>query len=420
MRFVLLGLLCVATLGGVLDVSHALAETNWPQFRGPHGDGQSSAKGLPLTWSETENIRWKTPIHGKGWSSPVVWNDQIWLTTATEDGKQRFVVCVDAGSGRKLHDVVVLNDPDPQYCHPMNSYASPTPVIEAGRVYLHFGSAGTLCLDTQSAKTLWARRDLLCDHHRGAASSPILFENLLIVPYDGVDQQYIVAFDKQTGKTVWKRDRKITSYKSDDGDVKKAYGTCTVIQVAGKPHLISPSAEATIAYDPRTGDELWRVRHGGMNASARPLFSDGRLILNTGAGGSKLLAVDPAGRGDITDSNIIWKYGKAVPTRSSQLVLGDLLFMVNDSGIASCVDAREAKQDWQERFGGDYSASPIYVDGRIYFFSEDGRTPVIEPSATYKLLAENKLGDGFMASPAVVDKAFILRTRSHVYRVENP
>ncbi len=395
------------------------ADTNWPQFRGPLGNGQSSAKGLPLKWNETENVRWKAPIHGKGWSSPVVWDRQIWLTTATEDGKQRFAVCVDAESGRVVHDIVVINDPDPQFCHPMNSYASPTPVIEAGRVYLHFGSAGTLCLDTQTAKTLWMRQDLPCNHYRGAASSPILFENLLIVSYDGYDQQYVVAFDKQTGKTVWKRDRAITTYKSDDGDTKKAYGTCSVFDVAGRLQLIAPSAEATMAYDPRTGKELWRVRHGGMNASARPLFGDGRLILNTGAGGLKLLAVDPQGEGDITDTNIVWKYAKTVPTRSSQLLIGGLLFMVNDSGIASCLDAEKAKQNWQERFGGDYSASPIYADGRIYFFCQDGRTPVVEPSATFKLLAENKLGDGYMASPAVTGKAFILRSRSHLYRVES-
>ena len=420
MRLLYLALLSAAALGCAPAASSSSAETNWPQFRGPQGDGQSPAKGLPLTWSETENIRWKTPIHGKGWSSPVIWDGQIWLTTATEDGKQRFAVCVDAASGRKVHDVVVIDDPDPQFCHPMNSYATPTPVVEAGRVYLHFGSAGTACLDTHSAKTLWLRQDLPCNHHRGAASSPIVFENLLIVPYDGYDQQYVVAFDKQTGKTVWKRDRSITSYKSDDGDIKKAYGTCTVIDVDGRPQLIAPGAEATMAYDPRTGKELWRVRHGGMNASARPLFGHGRLIINTGAGGLKLLAVNPAGQGDITDTNIAWKYGKVVPTRSSQLLIGDLLFMVNDAGIASCLDAHDARQQWQERFGGDYSASPLYVDGRIYFFSQDGRTPVVEPSATYKLLAENELGDGYMASPAVVGKAFVLRSRTHLYRVETP
>lgn len=397
----------------------AAAEMNWPQFRGPRGDGQSPNTGLPQTWSETENIRWKTPIHGKGWSSPVVWGNQIWFATATVDGKQRFAVCVDLESGKIVHDVQVLDVPKPQYAHDMNSHASPTPVVEEGRVYFHFGSTGTLCLDTKTGKTLWEQHDLPCDHHRGAASSPIVFENLLIVPFDGVDIQYIAALDKATGRIVWKRDRNITTYKSDNGDLKKAYGTCTVIDVAGRPQLIAPSAEATIAYDPRTGDEVWRVRHGGMNVSARPLFGHGRLILNTGAGGLKMLAVRPDGKGDVTDTHIDWTYGKTVPTRPSQLLVGDLLFMVNDDGIASCVDARTGEQKWQHRFGGNYSASPVYADGRIYFFSEDGHTPVIAPEAEYHELAENKLGDGFMASPAIVGRSLILRSRSHLYRVED-
>ena len=421
MRTVCACLMGVAvTLGCSAEAARTGAADNWLQFRGPTGDGKSPNVGLPLTWSETENIRWKTPIHGKGWSSPVVWDKQIWLTTATEDGKQRSAVCVDLDSGKIIHDRVVIEDPDPQFCHPMNSPASPTPVVEPGRVYVHFGSAGTACLETASGKTLWERYDLECNHHRGAASSPIVFGNLLIVPYDGYDVQYIVAFDKLTGKTAWKRDREITSYKSTDGDVKKAYGTCQVIEVDGQQQLIAPSAEATIAYDPRTGDELWRVRHGGMNVSARPLYDGRQLILNTGAGGLKMLAVDPRGKGDITDKNILWKYGQVVPTRPSQILLGDLLFMVDDRGIGSCLDTRTQKQLWKERFAGDYSASPVYVDGRIYFFDQAGRTPVIKPGDKYELLADNKLGDGYMASPAIVGKAFILRSRTHLYRVEAP
>lgn len=395
------------------------AETRWPQFRGPYGNGHSRAVDLPLTWSETENVRWKTPLPGKAWSSPVVWDEQTWLTNATPDGKRRSVVCVDTNTGRVVHDVVVLEIADPQFAHEMNSHASPTPVVEAGRVYVHFGSSGTLCLDTHTARTVWSRTDLPCDHHRGPASSPVLFENLLIVPYDGYDLQYVVALDKATGVTVWRRDRNIV-YKNDDGDVKKAYGTCEIITVNGEPLLIAPSAEATIAYDPRTGDERWRVRHGGMNVSARPLFGQGLVVIATGAGGWKLFAVDPTGRGDITDSHVAWKYGKTVPTRSSQILVDDLLFMVNDAGIAQCINVKTAEQLWQERWAGDYSASPVYADGRIYFFAQDGRTPVIAPTAEYKLLADNRLGDGYMASPAVVDRALIVRSRTHLYRLEKP
>ena len=412
MRFFLLAALVLA------PAVHA-AEMNWPQFRGPNGDGQSPNTGLPLTWSETENIRWKTAIHGKGWSSPVVWGNQIWFTTATPEGHDLFVICVDLETGSIVHDVKVLHVDEPQYAHEMNSYASPTPVIEEGRVWVHYGSAATACLDTKTAEVLWLRDDLMCDHHRGAASSPIVYQHLLIVPFDGYDFQYVVAFDKNTGKTVWRKDREI-KYKTDNGDIKKAYGTCHVIEVAGKPQLIAPSAGATIAYDPLTGAELWRVNHGGMNVSARPLYAKGRLIVNTGAGGDKMLAIDPRGKGDITATNVLWRYAKVTPTRPSQLLIGDTLFMVNDSGIASAFGINKTDQLWIERFGGDYSASPVFVDGRIYFFSEDGRTPVLAPEKEYKLLADNHLGDGFMASPAVTGKALILRSRSHLYRVETP
>ncbi|HWB01090.1 MAG TPA: PQQ-binding-like beta-propeller repeat protein [Pirellulales bacterium] len=412
MRYAAILVLLCASLGSADEV-------NWPHFRGPAGDGHSSATGLPVEWSETKNIRWKTAIPGKAWSSPVVWGDQIWVTNATPDGHERSAVCVDLASGKIVHDVHLLSVEKPQYAHEMNSHGSPTPAIEAGRVYVHFGSTGTFCLDTATGKPLWSRLDLNCDHHRGAASSPVLFENLLIVAYDGFDYQYLVAFDKHTGETVWRRDRNI-AYRIDNGDIKKAYGTCAVIEVNGRPLLIAPSAEATIAHDPRTGEEIWRVRHGGMNVSVTPLYADGRLILNTGAGGLKMLAVDPTGTGDVTETHVLWKYDKVVPTRSSPVLVGKRLFMVNDSGIASCMNVETAKQVWQTRLGGDFSASPIVADGRIYFFDELGRTPVIAPADEYELLADNQLGDGFMASPAVVGKAMILRSRSHLYRVELP
>jgi outer membrane protein assembly factor BamB len=414
MRAILLLLLC-------LPVVSQAAETNWPQFRGPRGDGQSPNTGLPLTWSESENIRWKTPIHGKGWSSPVVWDDQIWMTTATEDGKQLFAVCVDAASGRIVHDLQVFAPESPQFCHAYNSYASSTPVIEQGRVYVHFGVHGTACLDTKTGATIWSRTDLPCNHHRGAGSSPILFENLLIVPFDGFDEQYIIALDKKTGETVWKRDRAIDYGKNNNnGDWKKAYGTATVIEVNGQPQLVSPSAGATIAYAPRTGEELWRVTHGGMNAAARPLFGHGRLYINTADGGFKLFAMRPDGSGDVTESHVDWKCNKNVASRSSQLLIGDLIFMVNEASIASCVDAMSGNQLWQHRFGGDYCASPLYADGRIYYFSEFGMSPVIEPGREFKQLTDNKLDDGCMASPAITGKALILRTRTHLYRIEKP
>jgi outer membrane protein assembly factor BamB len=397
--------------------SAARAGENWPQFRGPGGDGMTGETGLPVTWSESQHVKWKTAIHGKGWSSPVIWDDQIWMTTAPEDGKQLYAVCVDRKSGRVTHDIKVFDIAEPQFCIEMNSYASPTPVIEEGRVYVHFGAHGTAALDTRSGQVLWTRQDLPCNHFRGPASSPILYGDLLVVAYDGFDYQYVVAFDKLTGKTAWRRDRNI-EYGTDNGDAKKGYGTAKVIEVDGQPQLVYPSAGATIAYEPESGEEIWRVNHGGMNACNPPLFGHGLLFLNTAAGGFKLFAMRVGGRGDLTKTNIEWKAAQGVPTRSSPVLVDDLLFMTSDAGIATCLEAKTGKVVWQKRLKGEFSASPIYSEGRVYFPNQDGRTFVIAASRAYELLATNELDDGCMASPAVYDKAIYLRTRTHLYRLE--
>lgn len=393
------------------------AEENWPEFRGPHGDGHADAAALPLTWSETEHVRWKTAIHDRGWSSPVIWGDQIWMTTATQDGKQMFAVQVDRNTGAIVRDLLIFSPAEPAYCIPFNSYASCTPVIEQGRVYIHFGSYGTRAIDTATGKTVWTRQDLPCDHFRGPGSSPILAGNLLILTFDGFDLQYLVALDKRTGETVWRTDRNI-QYESDDGDYHKGFSTPAVIRAAGREQLISPSAGATISYDPATGSELWRVRSGGMNAAARPLFGHGLVFATTAAGGWQLFGVRPDGSGDTTDSQLAWKFPKSIPSRSSPLLVGDRLFMVSDAGIASCIEAKTGDAVWQKRLPGEYTASPIYAAGRIYFFNDSGLSPVIEPGDDLHELALNKLDEGCMGSPAVAGNALFLRTKTHLYRIE--
>jgi outer membrane protein assembly factor BamB len=400
-----------------LSCAPIVAGETWPQFRGPQGAGLSDSTGLPVKWSETENVVWKTAIHDRGWSSPVVWGKQVWMTTARKDGKEMFAVCVDRDTGKIVYDLKIFDIEKPAFCIEFNSYASCTPVIEEGRVYVHFGAYGTVCLDTATGKRLWERRDLKCDHFRGPGSSPILFENLLIVNFDGFDLQYVVALDKKTGKIAWKKDRNI-DYGHNDGDMKKAYGTPAVFMVKDKPQLVSPSAGATIAYDPRSGDELWRVNHGGMNASAPPLYKDGQAFLSTSDGGLRFLAVRTDGQGDVTKTHIDWKYNKAVPSRPSPILIGDLIYMVTEQGILSCLEAKTGKQVWQERVGGKYIASPIYADGKLYLFGQEGDTLVGEPGKKWNLLATNKLDDGCMATPAVAGKALFIRTRTHLYRVE--
>ncbi|WP_417734909.1 PQQ-binding-like beta-propeller repeat protein [Rosistilla oblonga] len=408
----------IAALIVLLLAGTAVAEQpNWNQFRGPDGDGKTGATGLPVTWSDTENVVWKTPIHGKGWSSPVVWDDQIWMTTASEDGKQMSAVCVDFNSGKVVHDVPLFENAEPRYCHPQNSYASPTPVVEAGRLYVHFGSYGTACVDTTKGAKIWERRDLICNHWRAPGSSPIVHSNLLIVAYDGYDNQFVIAFDKQTGETAWQVDRNI-EYGTDNGDHKKAYSTAKIIQHEGRSEMISPGAVATIAYDPETGKELWKVYHGGMNAAPRPLFANGLIYITGGAHDLGLIAVRPGGTGDVTDSHIVWGKGRGMPKRGSQIIVDDLMFAITDDGIAICLDAKTGDQIWKHRIGGDFWASPLYAEGRIYGFNKDGDCPVFEASDKFKLLANNKLPETICASPAVVGNSLIIRTQSHLYRIE--
>ncbi|HLW64802.1 MAG TPA: PQQ-binding-like beta-propeller repeat protein [Gemmataceae bacterium] len=401
----------------LLALRPALAGDNWPQFRGPTGDGIADTKGLPITWSENENIRWKTPIHDKGWSSPVIWGDQIWLTTARADGHAFYVLCVDRKSGKIIHDIKLFDVPNPAFCIEKNSYASPTPVVEEGRVYLHFGAYGTFCLDSATAKVLWERRDLKCDHFRGPGSSPIIFGNLIILTFDGYDQDYLAALDKTSGKTVWRKDRNI-AYQSDNGDYHKAYSTPSVMMVDGKPQLVSPSAECTIAYDPQTGNELWRIHYGGknsMNAACKPVFGHGLVFLTSGHD-RILLAVRQGDSGMLSPENVAWKVSKnIVPTRPSLLLVNDLLFLVSDDGVASCLDAATGKMYWSERLNAPFSASPIYAEGRIYAADEIGKVYVLAADKSFKLLATNKLDDGCMASPAAVGDALYLRTKTHLY-----
>jgi len=396
----------------------APAGDSWPQFRGPTGDGHADATGLPLTWSETENVTWKVSIHGRAWSSPVVSDGQVWLTTATEDGLEMFAVCVDLGSGEVLHDLRVFTNREiTQEMHSLNSFASPTPVVEKGRVWVHFGVYGTACLDTASGNVLWQRRDLPCDHFRGPGSSPILFGDLLILSMDGIDVQYMIALDKTTGRTAWKTDRSI-DLEAFNPDFRKAYSTPTLIEAAGRTQLVSTGAQGSYAYDPATGKELWRVAVPGFSNVSRPLFGGGLVLVNSGFGRAQLWAVRPDGQGDVTDTHVVWKATKGIPVKPTPVLVEGLIYMADDRGVASCLELSTGETVWQERLGGQFSASPIYADGRIYFFSHDDEATVIRPNRTFQRLAANRLDAGCMASPAVVGNALIVRTKTHLYRIE--
>ncbi len=405
------------------------AGDTWSQFRGPTGQGVSDAKAAPLTWSETAHVTWRTKIHGKAWSSPVVWKNQVWLTTATEDGRELYAVCVDRDTGKILFDQLLFTIATPQYADRFNSYGSPTPVIEDGRVYVTFGSPGTACLDTKTFKVLWQRTDLPCNHYRGAGSSPTVWRNLLIMHFDGSDYQYAVALDTRTGATVWKTDRSVDFHDLTpegkpirDGDFRKGFSSPLVIEHEGKPLLISSASKATYCYEPATGKELWRVEdrkyHSG---SVRPVYGHGLVFAATGLAKGELWAIRPDGRGVVTDTHVVWKVGRGAPNRPSPVLVGEWLFMLNqDGGVVTCLEAKTGKVIWSERLPGlgNYSASPVFAAGCLYFCNENGQTTVIAADATYKVLAENVLADGFMASPAVAGKALYLRSKTALYRIE--
>lgn len=407
----------IGTVLVTLWATLAVAGESWPEFRGPTADGHSDSTGLPLAWSETENVAWKTPIHDLGWSSPVVWEDHVWLTTATEDGTRLFAVCVDRRSGEVVHDVKVFDVEAPERIANVNSYASPTPAIEAGRVYVHYGTYGTACLDTKTGQPLWTRRDLNCSHHMGPGSSPILFGNLLLFHVDGTDVQYVVALDKTTGKTVWKTDRSI-DYTGVHPFLRKAFCTPTVIRSGGRLQMISPGPKGAMAYDPSTGEELWKIRYYGWSMVPRPLFGHGLVFMVIDYDHPELWAVRPDGRGDVTDTHVAWKIRKGVSKSASFLLIGERLYLVSEKGVATCADARTGAIIWQERLEGEYWASPIYADGRIYFFNRDAHATVIELADELKVLAVSRLDGRMMASPAVAGKALFLRTDSHLYRIE--
>jgi outer membrane protein assembly factor BamB len=404
-----------------------LAAENWPQFRGPTGDGHADTTGLPVKFGEGDHVKWTTPIHGKAWSSPVIWGSQLWVTTANEEGTELSAVCVDKETGKIVRDDILFRVATPQFCHKFNSYASPTPVIEEGRIYVTFGSPGTACLDTKTGKKLWERTDFVCNHYRGAGSSPIVWQDLLIMNFDGSDHQFVVALDKKTGKTVWETKRSVDYQDLDkdgtvknEGDYRKGFATPHVFEQNGQPILLSSGAKAHYAYDPRTGKELWRLDElESHSAATRPVVGHGLVFIPAGFGKAGLLAIKLGGSGALPPESVAWRLKKGAPNKPSVTLLGDLLFIVNDGGIASCLEAKTGDVIWSERLGGNFSASPILAGGRHYTGNEEGKFYVFEAGRQFKVLAENQFPDGFMASPAVSGKALYLRSKTSLYRIEN-
>ncbi|MBN2325751.1 MAG: PQQ-binding-like beta-propeller repeat protein [Candidatus Omnitrophica bacterium] len=409
-------------LGIVLLTNPTMASDRWPDWRGPTADGHSDATGLPLHWSETKNIVWKTPIHDHGHSTPVVWDDQIWLTTATEDGKTLYAVCIDFNTGKILHDIEVFHPENPQRIHPNNTYATPSGVIEEGRIYVHYGTFGTAALNSQTGEVVWRRNDLNCEHMQGPASSPILYKDLIILHLEGTDLQYIVALDKTTGDTVWRCDRPKELYETIKTAVYlKAYHTPILVDVNGQTQMISNGALLVTGHNPLTGEELWRVRYGEDSTISRVVSGHGLFFVNCGGSPNRtqLWAVRQGGHGDVTDTHVVWKMTRNVPLESSPVLVDDLLYTVSDNGALICTQALTGDEVWQERLSERHGASLLYADKRIYLSSKTGKTRVIKPGREYVELAVNQLDGELWASPAVAGRSLLLRTKTHLYRIQD-
>ncbi len=402
-------LLAVALLAAAAVVD---AE-DWPQFRGPTGQGISTEIDLPLEWSESRNVQWKTAIPGTGWSSPVVAGGRVWLTTAVvERGATSLrALGFDVESGRLVVNAEVFRINRRNTLNPKNSHASPTPIVEQNRVYVHFGADGTAALTTVG-EIVW-RAQFPYESQHGNGGSPTLYKDWLILSSDGSDTAFVVAVDKRTGAVRWKTPRR--------QPYDQAYSTPLLIRVGERDQLVSVGAYRAAAYDPESGGEIWRVGYAnGFSNVPRPVFAHGLVYITTGFQEPELLAVRADGKGDVTRSHVAWRLGRSVPHTPSPLVVGDELYVINDLGIATCLDARTGAVHWRERIGGNHSASPIFADGRIYFLSEEGIATVIAPAKQFQRLARNTLDGSALASMAVSDRSIFVRTDTSLYRLAVP
>jgi outer membrane protein assembly factor BamB len=400
-------------------------DKNWTHFRGSKLNGIAEIENIPLKWDDSV-LKWKTEIHDRGYSSPVVYNNQIWVTTATSDGKNLYAVCIDYQTGGIVYDIKVFTPEKVEGKHSLNTYASPTPCIEKGFVYVHYGSLGTACLNTSDGSIVWKRDDFKCKHVQGPASSPILYKNLLILHFEGTDIRYIVALDKSNGKLIWRSDRPAEPYESLPEIGRKAYVTPIIVNVKGRDMLISPGSAVCIAYDPNTGKEIWRVIDGAESTVAMPFTENGLVFWYTGymvdSNGSEftnLVAVDPEGKGDITSTNVLWKLKDGLSRNQSlsPVIREGLIYTVNTRNIMMCVDALTGKEVWSTHVTSNYDASPIYVNGNIWFFSVKGDVLVIKAGREYEVVAKNQMDSGIWATPAILRNSAIVRTQLYLYRI---
>ena len=399
---------------------------NWTHFRGSNMDGHALVEKAPTQWSDTENVVWKVPVKGLGWSSPVVYGKQVWLTSAEEDGTKFYTFCFDLESGKLLDEKTIFTSEEPQRIHSTNSYATPTPCIEKGFVYVHYGSFGTACINTDNFEVVWKRDDMPCEHMQGPASSPILYKNMLIVHLEGTKDPYVVALDKNTGETIWKSVRPADIYDPLEPVYRKSYQTPIVVNVNGKELLISNSAYMCFAHDVNTGEVVWTVTYGYDSTVSQPLFWNGLVFVNSGwifednkPYFTRQFAIDPTGTGDVTETHVKWVYEDEVPQIPTPVIVDGLMYMVHDRGMVTCLDAMSGNVAWKEKLKGNFNASPIYAAGNIYFINVKGECTIVKPGKTFQKVAENSIGETVKAIPAFVGDKMVLRTQKHLFLIKS-
>lgn len=422
MRIILKLIITVTFAGSLINLT--AQQTDWTHFRGSFLNSISSEKTVPITWNDQSGVAWKTKVEGKGWSSPVVLGGQIWITSASEDGKQMFALCYDFKTGKELLNIKLFEPEKLQSKHNINTYATPTPCIEKEFVYVHFGTYGTACLRTSDGSVVWKRDDLNCEHVQGPGSSPIIFKDMLILHIEGTDVQYITALDKKTGKTIWKTDRPVDCYEKLSKIGKKAYITPLIVNVKGRDLLISNGSAVCIAYDPMTGSEVWRIVQGEDSTIAMPFSENGLVFFFTsfvtppdGGQYSELMAVDPGGKGDVAGTHIKWRLKFPILQLSTPAVKDGLIYMVDTKNNLLCIEATTGTTVYSTRVKDKYNASPVIAAGKIYYISTDGEVMVLKEGKSPDILATNKVEGEVYATPAILGKSIIIRTNNYLYRI---
>jgi outer membrane protein assembly factor BamB len=418
MREMMKSLLIIAGLllaGRTAFAGDLANDSPWPQFRGPGGLGHIKGR-VPVSWGNDKNVVWKTSIPGKGWSSPVVALGKAWLSTsvATKDGGATLrLVGVDLKSGEIKDDVELFAVAKLPVLHARNTPASPTPAVVGNRVVASFGKDGVGCVDAETGKVLWRNDSLKVDYQTGAASSPVPFEDRIIFPCDGADQQFAVALDVANGKEIWKTNR--TASAKHPPDQRRAFSSALVISDRKQDQVVIPGAQRVYSYNPDTGKEIWWINYNGFSNVPRPVFANGLVYVTTGFAAHELVAIRPDGKGDVTSTHVVWRFKKSVPAITSPVVVGGLLFMISDKGVLTCLDAKTGQLKWTERLQGEYTASPLVHGNTVYVFADDGSTVLFKASDSFEQIGRNQLKGKIQATPAAGGGGLLLRTDTALY-----